>query len=236
MDDLTNPTSPEVKGELPQAEGAALKPPEGAEKAKVGGEAPKPRLFSEKEWNRRQSSWDKQTSESQKRLEAAETASREARERLDRLEAESEEKKVAGWLQKIEDEGGDTSVAKQVVEARKRYLDDKRAFDAEKASQKEMIAKADEAIKNLEAQRFVKEFELSEDTLDELLKAKDPVEMEKLALKARVDKLVSERKEPGKVPSGASSGKGGVDLSKLSTTERIQWALDNEDVPWKVKS
>lgn len=230
MEDQTKSTSAEGE-EQPQTqevkepeleEGAAAEPAEGAEEEKVKEEEASPRTYSEEEWNKRQSSWDTQTSELKK---SHQTEIATINQQYGQLIAQERARQNAEFLKKVEDEGGNVDAAKAII-AREEALMAREQEDARKAQEFEEARRlvAEEA-KAIAAHRMAAQYRVDE---KELLKAESRVEMENIALKLHAEKLKAGQKRPIKTDSGTSSAKG-IDLSKMTEIERVKWALEHEE-------
>ena len=222
MEDQTEPTSA-VGEELPQPqeskleEGAVKEPAEGAEAEKVGDVAvPKPRTYSEEEWNKRQSSIDKahatEIAELNQKYEEATTRERE------RLNQE--------YLAKVEADGGDVEVARRTIAREEAVLKQEREIARETQILQAYHAQVDEALKAVAANKLAGQYGVD---ATELLKAQNPLEMENIALKLQAEKLKTGTKKPIKTDSNISSARG-VDFSKLSPNEKIMRGLEGMEI------
>jgi len=226
--DNIEPTSVAAEGQLPPMEPKAVepeKPAEGAVKEAVEGagnkeekvEAPVLRTYSEVEWNTRQSKIDKQIAkfkeDSQKEVLRLQQVS-------DAAETRAREAEYSAFLRKAEEDGGDVPAAKAIVEERRRV--DARVAELQKTEAwiKEQSALLNLAGKGKQAQELVKQFSLSEESLEELLDSENPVEMENKALKLHVAKLKVEQKPPMQVDPGRGSGKQ-RDFSAMPASEAL---------------
>ena len=235
-------TSPEGDKELSpfqkQPEGAKetlVEPAEGAETKEVEKEGqipPEPRTYAQAEWDKRQSAWDKQQAKLQKQVEDALVKVAESEEHMNTLLAQGEEGKLASWLKAVETEEAPeiSSRARQVVEAHKQLLVNARAFEKQKREFSAIQAKAEEATKTLTAHKLIETHQLDadDDTLSRLLEASDPVVMENIALKLRLEKGVAEKTLPKKIASGTGKGEG-VHIDKLPASEALGMLIEQDE-------
>ena len=224
MEDPTKTTSPEGEAQLPAkpakaAEAVAEKPEGEAVEAKVT-EAPKPRLYSEEEFRKAQSAWGKEKT-------TLESRTKELEGLYQTLATQTEEAKIASWLKSVEGTGNEdvTLVARQVADAQKAVSQQIKDIARQKKETDERDAQVKEGLKVLAAHEIVKAHSLDDAALEKLLTAKDPTEMENIALKIRIDKYNAERNLPKKVDQGGGSGKA-LDWSKLSDSERMGRAIE----------
>lgn len=204
-------------------EGTGQKPSEGADKSEVKGEGeevktPAERVYKQVEWDKRQSTIDKQINELREQITGL------AKERDD-FKTQSEEQKLADWLRAVEADGGDVTQAKAVADAQRAVSKRARELEATQQQITGRLALIELAEKREKARGLVKTHSLDEESLEELLKAETPQDMEVRALTMRVEKLSAEKTPATKVASGAGSTQG-VDESKLSLTERAGRAID----------
>lgn len=204
-----------VKSEASDAAGAVPAPLVGAE----GGEptpptTPEPRVYSEEEWDKRQSSIDKQVADIRKQHDEALVQSRK---QYDETLAQLEARQDAEFLSKVEEGGGDVDAAKRILArdqaARKRERD----IEGRENTMKSQILQLGEVAKQNDANRLAKEYGVD---ADELLKANDPAEMERIALKLALEASKVEAKKPVKTDTNVPSAKG-VDWSKLSPSQKV---------------
>jgi hypothetical protein len=206
-------------------EGAVVEPAEGAGKAEVGEEeaTPKPRVYSEEEWNKRQSSVDKQVAELQRRNQEELTKIRQEHEDLLARERERHNQE---FLAKVEAEGGDVEAAKRIIAKEEATI--KR--EAEIAQREQALlayqSQVDEALKAVAANKLASQYGVD---ATELLKAQNPLEMENIALKLHAEKLKAGAKRPIKTDSSIPSARG-VDLSKLSPSEKVKRGLGDMNI------
>jgi len=133
---------------------------------------------------------------------------------LEQARTQAEEARYADFLRSTEDGGGDMMAAQKIVERERVVAKREREAESLKAwvSQQQVIL--NEASKGRQADELIKEHELDPKQLGKLLDAKDPVEMENIALRLRLEKSKVEQKPATKVDPGQGK-KGGGDLSKL---------------------
>ena len=200
-------------------EGAVVKPVEGAEvtEGKKEGEAPAPRMFTEVEWNTRQSKIDKQLAkikdDSQKELQKFQQATEEANSR-------AREAEYTTFLKKVEDDGGDMNSANLIVGERRKADEAKAEVEKTKAWIAEQSAVLNLAGKGKQAQELAKQYSLPEESLEGLLESETPTEMENKALKLYVEKLKIEQKPPMEVDKGRGSGQK-RDFSTMPASEAL---------------
>jgi len=220
MGDQINPTSlePEVQLPIPEElkEGAVAKEVEGAgdEVKKEGGvEAPTERMFSQAEWDKRQSSIDTAHKKELANIqEKSATKAREQAEALETAQLQIEEAETKAFLRMVEEQGGDMDSAKAIAKARTDAATEGRRLQmlkAELEAERETLTIAGKAKK---AHDLVKEHGLDEDALDGLLEAENPDQMEAKALRLRLEKSKTEERPSTKTAAGRGSTKGG-DLS-----------------------
>jgi len=206
MADQTNGTTSAVEAapfsEPVKVEGTGTAPVAGAEtKEKVMEEAPAQRTYSEDEWNKRQSSWDKQQASTAATLKELETA-------RDEMLAKLDESETTQFLKTVEADGGDMDVAKQIA---LRDLNVRKATRALEETRKRMESDAAvlaQSSKIDQANKLIKEHSLTEDTLAVLMESGNVTDMENKALKLRLEKSGVEQRKPADLASTVSSTRG----------------------------
>ncbi len=192
-------------------DGAGNKVVEGAEKQAVDVEAPKPRTFSQEEWDKRQSALDKQISQAREERERSTSTLQAA---LEEATKQLEETKYRNFLASVEAAGGDVNAANGLVAQQKELAAERRKLEAEKRANEQQIAVLSAAGKGKYALDLIKQYELGEDSSEKLLVAKSEVEMENIALKLHVEQVKSKARPAGKVDSGKQTAPS-RDLSKM---------------------
>ena len=230
-DQIKEPTSLEEEKQLPSLaekleEGAVKEPKEGAGDKEV--KTPEPKSYSEEDWNKRQSAWDTQTSALTKEREAIAGQLAQIQEAHENLRAQTEEQKLADWLKSVETDGGDVNQARQIVEAQKQVSKQIRDIEKRERQLSEQTTKAGIALKLMTAKDLIKEHDLGDDALEGLLKSEDPTAMENQALKLKIAKSLADAKPKTPIGGGVPTTKG-LDLSKLSLTERAGRAIEEEE-------
>lgn len=225
VDGNSESTSLDGEGQLPPmdlkdkepaktAEGAVKEPVKGAEGTEVKKadvEAPAPRTYTEEDWNKRQSSVDKQLA---KIREESQATAQKLQASIEEANTRAREAEFSTFLRKVENDGGDMDVAKAIIE-RERKADVKIAeMKKTEAWIRDQSAMLNEAGKGKQANELVKQYGLSEDSLEALLSSETPESMENIALKLYVEKLKIEQKPSMIVDQGKGSGKA-RDLSDL---------------------
>ncbi len=215
VDETKQPTMDEPKG---KPEGGVEVKVEGAEKKEgQGAEAPKPRTYSEEEWNKRQSAVDKQVAKV--KVDSGETL-KGLQETIASLERKTEEAEYAALLKSTEDSGGDADKTRLLIEEKRTFKAKERLFEAEKKAFKEQAELLSVAGKGKKAFELIKQYELSADDEGKLLEAESEDGMENIALKLQVEKLKTGQRPSTSVDSGLSSGKP-RDLSKMPESESL---------------
>jgi hypothetical protein len=225
VEDQVNSTSTEGEEQLPAeltAEpkgegGAVIEPAEGAEETEVREEeTPKPRVYSEEEWNKRQSSWDKQFAETQQSYQT----------QILQFQQQAQERQDQEFLSKVEADGGDVNAAKELVARQKAIREREQELEFRGQSLQAYGQQVYEEGKAIAAHKMASQYGVDE---KELLKAQNPMEMENIALKLHAEKLKAGAKRPIKTDSSIPSAKG-VDWSKLSPTEKLNRGLEGMDI------
>lgn len=149
----------------------------------------------------------------------------EREQRIAALESEMTELKHSQFLARVEAEGGDVDAARQVIELQKQATAEKQEI----ALQKRQLAEREETLRanseileragrNKKILDMVKEYELDEkEDLPKLLAAKDPTEMEAIALRLALVRAKAAAVKGTKVAAPGTSTKG-VDLAELTKT------------------
>jgi len=210
----------EVKGVEPKvALGAEVQKP-------TNVEAPKPRSYSEDEWNKRQSAWDKQVGTKEKEFKASQERLTELSAKLEELQSQSEEAKMAGWLQKVEADGGDVKIAQRIVEAQREVAKARKEAFSLKSEWETKSKVAEEGLKALAVEELIRTYKLDPaEYKEKLLEAKSPVEAENIALKAARETVPI--KEPEKL-APATGAIAGIDLSKVPASMALGFLLEQE--------
>jgi len=202
-----NSTSSEEEEQLPvtpEPKGAAPEPEKGAEKEE-GKETPKaPRTYSEEDWNKRQSSWDKGLEELKK----------QHKEEIKQIRGQLQQQLRQDFLRKVEEEGGDVTKAGDL-------FDREQAILAKEQEVGEGLALLEKVKKDQDASDFIEKFDLPKEAKDQLLKAGSPAEMRSIALELALEKEKAGKTPPVKTASAVGTGKG-VDTSKMSPRERAE--------------
>ena len=215
MEDQTNDSTSTPAVKQPQV-GAVMATEKGAEnkKGQVAEAAQSPsRTYSEDEWNKRQSSFDKQVSKTNERLQELERQSAEATVKV-------QEAQYNNWLAAIEDSGGDVDAAGKAIAGIKQSWSEANKILAQKAQIEQQAAILEEAGKGKKASDLIKEHGLEESAVEQLMDSKDSTEMELKALKLKVAQTAVTATPPKKVDSGLGDGKK-TDLSAQPASEAL---------------
>jgi len=132
------------------------------------------------------------------------------------------ERKNQEFLKSVEDSGGDVDVAKRLVAREEVALKQAKELEARERAVEAKETEQYEMGKVFAAHKIASEVGMD---VDELLKAKDPMEMRALKAEFIVEKQKSEQKPPVKTDSGVSSAKG-VDWSKMTPQEKLAKGLE----------
>jgi hypothetical protein len=228
MDDQKESTSAENTEQLSPTETTegAVTEAEGAEtEVKTEAEEPLKRVFSQDEWDKRQSAWDTQYATKEK--EWQEQISQLEKER-DTIAQTIERKNADDFIRKVEEQGGDVDAARRLITREQQANTALKAAKAREVKAMAQEAKAAQYLKMIAADELIKSQKLDKDVRDQLLAAEDPIEMENIALKLALEKTKVANVPTTKVDSKVTSTKG-VDLSKMSPEERIRWAYEHGD-------
>jgi len=232
-DPKETPTSPEGVGQLldkptekVEKEGAVQEPVKGAGDKEVT--TPTPRVYSEEEVGKMQSGWDTKDAARTKEMEGLNTKLTDLQTQYDTIQTQTEEAKIADWLKSVETGGGDVAQAQQVANAQREVGKQMREIQKQKLEASERDAKANAALKVINANDLAKEHSLGDDAVKELLDCATPEAMEVKALKMKIEKSAGEEKLPAKVSSEISSTKG-LDLEHMTITQKLGYAVELEE-------
>jgi hypothetical protein len=142
--------------------------------------------------------------------------------------AKLEEAQNNSWLATIEAQGGNVDTAKMLVERAKSIATKEREINGLAAQLATMKAELDLAGLGKKANDLVAEYGLPKEAVETLATAQSVLEMENMALKMSFKKGAIQAKKPAKIDSGAGTGGGKVDLSKLSDLEKLGLALQGK--------
>ena len=149
-------------------------------------------------------------------------------EELARAMESMEETRAQSFLTKVDDEGGDMTAAKAMVERERTARQTAQELKTQKAELDRQATVLNEASKGKQAQDLIKEHGLAADVLDNLLGSKSPEEMENKALKLHLSTDKTERRPTDKTDKGRGESKG-RDTSKLSGTESLGRAMEEHE-------
>lgn len=178
------------------------------------------RTYTVDEWNKRQSALDSRMAELEKQLKAAQ-AERVA------YETKLQEQEDARFIQRIQEGGGDVDAAKALVAQQKAVRERAREAEAKSADVRAREQSVAQAIKHLAADKFIKDYGLKAEDAARLITAKNPVEMENIALKLSMERQKTAQRPAQKVDPGTGQA-AGVDVSKMSPSEKIRFALQTQ--------
>lgn len=208
-----------------EAPPAAAKGDTTTTKAEVGtGDKPAPKTYTEDEFNKRIATIQGGHEGTVKKMRgdiAALTA------QIAELKSKAEDANLAAYLQSVEAKGGDVEAAKAVAQLQKEARIRTEQIAAREAQLAEREALLNEAGKGKAAHDLMAQYTLPEDSLPKLLEAKDDVDMERIALRLRVEKLTTDSKPPENPPHQTKAVKG-VDVSKLPIGQRLGMAMEGQ--------
>ncbi len=233
MDDKSQTTSEETQEQLPldettvveesasgvKAEGATQGTAGAVKEESVGAVVPpKARVYSEAEWNKRQSAIDRQMNEVTRQIQETVRAREE-------LETRLEEERSRQFLTQVESQGGDLELAKRIIQREREASQKIRDVDRKAAALAAKEADLNAAGIGAAAYSLMKEYKLPDTVLEELLKSESKPEMEVRALKLHIEQLKVEKRPATRVETGPQTPKG-VDWSKLSESEKFAKAIE----------
>ena len=231
MTDEKNPTktSEEALAEAPEKVAPAQENPE-AQKGKdeekgKEGVAPAPETITKEEHERvigtikggHKGTTEKLTGD----IKALKTSLGEIQERY-------EEQERAGWLAKIEQDGGDVSTAKAITERDKESKKNERDFAERLANIESREVLLNEAGKSKSAYDLIRTHGLGEGALEGLLKSESLVEMENMALKLKLDKQGADSRPSETPDKGQKASTKGQDLTKVPVDRRLGMLMEGE--------
>lgn len=232
VDQVVTPSAPKLE-ELPsldevvqpakkEAPEVAVK--EAGDKEVKGDEKTAPK-YSEAELTKRLSGLQSQKDNVIKELE---TKVQRLQEENALKEEKALEDRLDNWLKTVEEDGGDLTSAKAVAQAQR----DLARQDKEAKQRIVEIAKRESdvqaGLKVLTAYDLVKQYELGQDTVEELLKAENPEAMEKVALVMKLEEVKAGKTPSAKIDPGAGDTKG-MDVSKMRIEERLGLFMEESE-------
>lgn len=225
QDPTTSETGDQQLPEPPESvKGAVEEPVKGAEGAvEATPPPPAPRVYSEKEWKKRQASWDEGIAKREKALKEQLDAERKQRE--DAQEA-LEQRRGEELIAQVQTAGGDVNAARTITAKAAALREQERELRKERLSIDAERAELSPIRKRQDAQALAQKYEVD---VEPLLEAENPVEMELLALKLSLEKAKIGAKPPVKTDSDVSTTKG-VDITKLSSDEKILRGLGGIEI------
>jgi len=203
-----------------------------------GEKPPAPKTYTEEEYDTALEAERKRYSGLDTKLTTMAKQHQDEIERINTALADAEERALQAredaYLRKIEEDEGDVSSAKAIVErdrtSRKAEATaKKREVELEKRQKEldERDAILAVAGKEKKAHDLVKELGLDESVVEELRKCETPVEMEVKALRLHKEKAAIDAK-PATETDETKGTKGGRDISKMSIEERLGLAAEGK--------
>lgn len=221
MEDLNNSISKDAEGNSPKTDvntevkegtAGADKGTEEKDKGKVT-----PRVFTEDEWRKRESAKDKEISRVRSDFEKRQS---DLEARLQAAQEASDRAAESAFLRQIEESGGDVDAAKLVLKRHQEVANKEREYARKEAELRKRELIIAEASRGQFAHDLLKQYELTEDSLTDLMEADTPEKMENAALKLAIQKSKTPVKPPTSVesPIGDKSNK---DITKIPETVRL---------------
>ena len=140
--------------------------------------------------------------------------------------AQIEEAKYSSFLSRVEQEGGDVDVAKMIIARERAATQKERDVKTLESWVKQQQSILNEAGKGKQAHDLIKEHGLNETQLGKLLEAANPLEMENLALKLRLEKSKIEQRPPRELDSNRGNKPVG-DIGKLPPSVALGQLMDD---------
>jgi len=185
----------------------------GKEESKTKG-----RTFTEEDWNKRQSSWDKQTAALQAKV-------KELSDAHALVQAQLEEERDRKYLAGIEEKGGDIDAAKQLLADRRAVTAKERTIAAQLAQISAREAELNIAAKGKSAHDLITQYQLGAEVVDALMECETLPDMKAKALELYVEKLKTDKTPEQKIDSN-TGGPAPEDWSKLSDAAKLAKAME----------
>jgi len=215
-------TTSKTTEDTTSTEGAEDKVDKGAEGAEgKEDQTPKPRTYTEEEWNTRQSALDKRTAELDKRYK--EQLAEERKKRAE-VEDRAEEARWERMLKKVEDDEGPVDVTKMLIEEQRAFRQRQRAAEEEWRGKLEKITETEETSRVIAATKLAAKHELPDGFVKELLTAESPMDMENMALR-KVLELTKAGHVPSKKVDQPTGSKASIDTKDMTPDDKIKWGL-----------
>jgi len=192
---------------------------------KVEEDAKKTLKYSEDELSKRLAGLQ---SEKDSKIKGLEDKLQKTQEEADQRAAKTFENDLASWLKSVEAEGGDLKAAEAVAQAKREVEKERRDNQTKMEELTKRESEVQAGLKVLTAYDLVKEYELGQDTIEELLKAETPEAMEKVALKMKLEEVKAGKTPATKIDPGAATPKG-VDFSQMPLEQRLGWAMEQTE-------
>jgi len=188
-----------------------------------------PKTYSEEEYTKALETERKRYAGLDEKLTKVSKRYEETTTKLDEMRREAESAQLQNFLGNLDNSGLDPRAATSLQTMLRQAQEDRVQLRQLTETLREKEELLNEAGKNKAAFDIVREYELGEDTLGDLLKSNDVAEMRVKALELRLEKIKQEQQPVVKTAQPAGGIQEPVDYSKLNPSIALGMLVEKEE-------